>query len=125
ERDLAVVTIRLMAQDLDVAAFQAASADRTEEEPGPVADELDDAHRQAHITPRVLANIRLPPTLDAGAAMGPDHGRVQRARGKHHSVAGLQLEPVSLLLQEESDRAVDTVENLLVSVAVCPITIVR
>src|ERR1700682_225992 len=50
-RDLQVESLLLMAEDLDLATFQAASANRAVVKPGSVADELDDAHRQAHITP--------------------------------------------------------------------------
>src|ERR1700694_5625112 len=49
--DLQVKAPFLMAQDLDIAAFQTAPAHRAVVEAGPVADELDDAHRGAHITP--------------------------------------------------------------------------
>jgi|SRR5450631_1903600 len=44
-RDLQVETLLFVAEDLDVAAFEAASADRAVVKPGSVADELDDAHR--------------------------------------------------------------------------------
>jgi hypothetical protein len=43
-----------MAEDLDVTALEAAPANRTIVKTSPIADELDDAHRQFHITPRVL-----------------------------------------------------------------------
>ena len=48
--DLEVETLFLVAEHLDVAAFQAAPAHRTVVEASPIADELDDAHRVAHIT---------------------------------------------------------------------------
>src|SRR5216683_4421472 len=75
-RDLQVEALLLMAEDLDFAPFEAASADWAVVEPGSVADELDDAHREAHIT--------LPPlplSFYTGAAGRPDHCRVNRARG--------------------------------------------
>src|SRR5438309_11820524 len=50
--DLKVEPFILMTEDLDVAALEAASAHRAVVEPSPVADELDDAHRAANITPR-------------------------------------------------------------------------
>src|SRR5258708_2962706 len=81
-RDLQVEALLLMAEDLDFAPFEAASADWAVVEPGSVADELDDAHREAHIT--------LPPlalSFYTGAAGGSDHCRVNRARGEHHAVA--------------------------------------
>src|SRR6266550_60362 len=52
-RYLEVKPLVLMAEDLHVAALEAASADRAVVEPGAVADELDDAHRRRHITPRI------------------------------------------------------------------------
>src|SRR5258708_578943 len=45
-RDLKVKPLLFVAEDLDVAAFEAASADRAVVEAGSVADELDDAHRE-------------------------------------------------------------------------------
>src|SRR5438270_1411503 len=45
-RDLKVKALVLVAEDLDVAALQAAPADRAVVEASPVADELDDAHRR-------------------------------------------------------------------------------
>ena len=44
--DLKVEPFILMTEDLDVAALQAAPADRAVVEASPVADELDDAHRR-------------------------------------------------------------------------------
>src|SRR5919109_2768714 len=44
-RDLQMESLILVAENLDVAAFQAAPADRTVVIAGSVADELDDAHR--------------------------------------------------------------------------------
>src|SRR4029077_18492737 len=44
-RDLQVETLVLMAENVNVAALQAAPAYRAVVEPSPVADELDDAHR--------------------------------------------------------------------------------
>src|SRR5438128_1155419 len=44
-RDLQPKTLILMAEDLHLAAFQAASTYRAVVKPGAVADELDDAHR--------------------------------------------------------------------------------
>src|SRR5437899_1456020 len=55
--DLEVKPLLLVTEDLDVTAFQAAPAHRTVVEAGPVADELDNAHQHAHITPHVLAAI--------------------------------------------------------------------
>src|SRR5947207_573043 len=52
-RHLEVKPLVLMAEYLHVAALQAASADRAVVKPGAVADELDDAHRRRHITPRI------------------------------------------------------------------------
>src|SRR5712691_3928438 len=52
-RHLEVKALVLMAQDLDVAPFQAASADGAVVKPRAVANEIDDAHDGAHITPRV------------------------------------------------------------------------
>jgi hypothetical protein len=43
--DLEPKTLVLVAQDLHIAAFQAAPADRAVVKPRTVADELDDAHR--------------------------------------------------------------------------------
>src|ERR1700694_4334870 len=62
-RDLQVESLLLMTEDLDIAALEASSANRAVVEPGSIADELDDAHRGAHITPVTLAL-----TFYAGAA---------------------------------------------------------
>src|SRR5438445_35110 len=53
-RDLELETLLLMAENLDVTALEAAPANGTVVKTSPIADELDDAHRQTHITPRVL-----------------------------------------------------------------------
>src|SRR5258708_36534292 len=45
-RDLQVKPLLFVAEDLDVAPFEAASTYRAVVEAGPVADELDDAHRE-------------------------------------------------------------------------------
>src|SRR5207245_9193582 len=52
-RHLEVKPLVLMAEDLHVAALQAASTDRAVVKPGAVADELDDARRRRHRTPRI------------------------------------------------------------------------
>src|SRR5438105_14811796 len=52
-RHLEVKPFVLMAEDLHIAALQTASADRAVVKPGTVADELADAHRRRHITPRI------------------------------------------------------------------------
>src|SRR5712692_4610958 len=54
-RDLDVEALLLVTEDMDVTAFQAAPAHRAVIEAGPVADELDDTHQHAHITPQVFA----------------------------------------------------------------------
>src|SRR5258707_563639 len=61
-RDLQVESLLFVAEDLDVAAFEAASADRAVVEAGAVADELDDAHRRPSYAPRIRqpARYRLP-----------------------------------------------------------------
>src|SRR5216684_889733 len=114
-----------MAEDLDVTAFQAAPADRAVVKASPVADELDDAHRSGHLTPRVSVDIALALALDARAAGGPHDRRVRRAGGQHHAVAGLQNELPPLPLQDERDRAVHAVQDLLIRVAVRRVAIVR
>ena len=96
----------LMAEDLHIAALQAASADRAVVEPSPVTDELDDAHREAHITPgesRLAAIAALTSTLDARAARWADHRRVHRPIGKHHAVTRLQLQAATFAFQHERD----------------------
>src|SRR6202521_1860877 len=50
-RDLQVESLLFVAEDLDVAAFEATSADRAVVEAGSVADELDDAHRGPILRP--------------------------------------------------------------------------
>src|SRR5580704_9499234 len=50
-RDLQVEPLLFVAEDLYVAAFEAASADRAVVEAGSVADELDDAHREPILRP--------------------------------------------------------------------------
>src|ERR1700674_5527083 len=58
-RDLKVEALLLVAQDLHIAAFETASADRAVVEPRSVADELDDAHRRP-ILRRVNSGYLLP-----------------------------------------------------------------
>src|ERR1700694_5022283 len=67
----------------------------------------------------------LPLAFDARAACRPDDRRVQGASGQHHAVAGLQHELPALALQDEGDRAVHAVQDLLIWVAVRPVAIVR
>src|SRR3979411_2935943 len=50
-RDLKVEALLLVAENLDIAALEAASADRTVVKTGSVADELDDAHRRPILRP--------------------------------------------------------------------------
>src|SRR5260221_10955351 len=125
-RHLQVESLLFVAEDLDVAAFEAASADRAVVEAGSVADELDDAHRwpilrRANSATRVLALA-----FYACAAGWPDHCGVDRARGQHHAVSGSQLDPLRVLrLEYERDRSIDAVEDLLVRVAVRRVTIAR
>ena len=56
--------------------------------------------------------------LDARAADGSDEGRMHRPGGQHHAVSWLELEAPALALQDESDRPVDAVKDLLEAVAV-------
>src|SRR5229473_924683 len=62
--------------------------------------------------------------LDAGAARRPDQRRMHGAGRQDHSVARLQLEASPHALQDECDRSVDAVKDLLVRVAVRGIPIV-
>src|SRR5438093_11609665 len=62
-RHLEVKPLVLMAEDLHVPALQAAPTDRPVVKPGAVADELDDAHRRRHITPRICEQTALAMTL--------------------------------------------------------------
>jgi uncharacterized protein len=125
-RDLQVKSLLFVAEDLDVAAFEAASADRAVVEAGSVADELDDAHRSAHLTPREFPDAPLTLALDTRAAGGSDHRRVNRAGGQRHAISLLQIDPLSILrFENERDRTADAVEDLLVRVAVGPIAIAR
>src|SRR3989442_5839012 len=57
-------------------------------------------------------------TFDAGTTRGADDRRVDCSGRQHHPVARVQLEPLSLLLEHECDRAVDAVQDLLVREAV-------
>jgi len=52
--------------------------------------------------------------FDAGAAMFSDHRGVDRSAAQNHAIAGLQHELFALLLEHESDRSVDAVEDLFV-----------
>ena len=125
-RDLQVESLLFVAEDLDVAAFEAASADRAVVEAGSVADELDDAHRWPILRPANSATRVLALAFYACAAGGPDHCGVDRARGQHHAVSGSQLDPLRVLrLEYERDRSIDAVEDLLVRVAVRRVTIAR
>src|SRR5260370_23072226 len=63
--------------------------------------------------------------LDEGAAGWPHDRGVLRAGGQHHAVAGLQNELPHLPLQDERDRAIHAVQDLLIWVAVRRIAIVR
>src|SRR5712692_11934197 len=56
-RDLQVKALVLVAEDLDVAAFKAAAADRAVVEASPVADELDDAHRRPILRREALGHL--------------------------------------------------------------------
>src|SRR5204862_2693078 len=110
-RHLEVKPLVLMAEDLHVAALQAAPTDRAVVKPRAVADELDDAHRRRHITPRIREQPRLAMTFDARASGRSDDGRVECSGRKDHAVPGLQLEAAALALQDERDRAVDAVKD--------------
>src|SRR5262245_41356587 len=70
-RDLEVEALVLVAQDLNVAAFEAASADRAVVKAGAVADELDDAHDWP---------ILRPPSWKRTATDGPRCRCIRRAR---------------------------------------------
>src|SRR5467141_1436987 len=63
--------------------------------------------------------------LDAYAAAGSDDRRMDCAGRQDHPVAGLQLEPLALAFEHESDRPVHAVQDLVVRVAVGGIAIVR
>src|SRR5260370_33696578 len=124
-RDLQVESLLFVAEDLDVAAFEAASADRAVVEAGSVADELDDAHRWPYYAPRIPRRV-LALAFYACAAGGPDHCGVDRARRQHHAVSGSQFDPLRVLrLEYERDRSINAVEDLLVRVAVRRVTIAR
>src|SRR4029077_19989811 len=88
-RDLEVEAFLLMTEDLDVAALEAAPAHRAVVEASPVADELDDAHRAANITPQ---DNRSTAALDAGAPLAPDDCRVDSPRRQHHPISSLQFD---------------------------------
>ena len=120
--DLEVKALLLMTEDLHIAALEAAPAHRAVVKAGPVADELDDAHRQSHITPRESA---LAPALDARAAAWAHLGRMDRAGRQRHSIARRQLDSPALSFEEERDRAIDAVKDLLVAVAVRRVAISR
>src|SRR5579872_4365550 len=65
------------------------------------------------------------PAFDACATAVSDHGGVDGARRQHHAVARVQLEPLSLTVDQERDRSVDAVEDLLVGVRVRRVAIAR
>src|SRR5579859_6156172 len=65
--DLEVKALFGVAEDLHIAALEVAPAHRAVVEPSPVADELDDAHRVAHITPHPQVKGSLPAAFDTGA----------------------------------------------------------
>src|ERR1700674_265350 len=117
-RDLEVETLLFVAEDLDIAAFEAAAADRAVVEPRTVADELDDAHRRPILRPEKRRRSVLTLALDAGAAGGSDHRGMNSAGGQNHPISRLQVEAPSLQLEHETDRSVDAVEDLLIGVAV-------
>src|SRR5579862_8651777 len=58
------------------------------------------------------------PSFDARATAAANDCGVHRAGGQHHAVAGLQLELFPVALEQERDRSVDAVEDLLVRVRV-------
>jgi uncharacterized protein len=64
------------------------------------------------------AALLSPLAFDARAAGPSDHSRMNRARGQHHTVSGLELEPPTVGLEPERDRPVHAVEDLLECVAV-------
>src|ERR1700682_4710233 len=117
-RDLEVEALLFVAEDLDVATFEAASADRAVVEPRAVADELDDAHRDPILRPEKRRGSVLTLALDAGAAGRSDDRRMNRAGGQKHAVSRLEVNAPAFRLEHEGDRSVDAVEDLLVGVAV-------
>ena len=123
-RDLQVEPLFFVAQDLYVAAFQAPSADRAVVEPSSVADELDDAHRW-HITPGELVRALLPLAFYARAAGGANERPVDRARRQDHAISALQLDPPPTGFEDERDRTVDAIKDLLVLMAVGRVAITR
>src|SRR6266851_2008396 len=124
-RDLDVEALLLVTEDLDVTAFQAASAHGTVVEAGPVADELDDAHRHAHITPHVFGDTVLTLALDASATRGSHDCRVDGAGRQDHPIARAQIDLLSLGLEHKSDRALHAIQDLFVRMAVRRVPIVR
>jgi uncharacterized protein len=120
--DLKMKALLLVTEDLYIAALEAAPANRTVVKPSPVADELDDAHRETHITPRESA---LAPAFDAGAATRAHRGRVNSAGWQHHSIARRQLDFAALSFEDERDRALNAIEDLLVTVAMRRVSISR
>src|SRR5258708_2373791 len=123
--DLEMKSLVLVAEDLDVAALQAALADRTVVEAGPVANELDDAHRSDPYYAARLGPNPLTMPFDAGTTAGPDDGRMHRPGGQLHAVSRLQLEAPAVALQDEGDRPVDAVEDLFEGVAVRGVAVAR
>src|SRR5437667_1792159 len=124
-RHLEAKTLVLVAQYLDVAALQAAPADRAVVKARPIADELDYAHRSdPYYAPR-LRGDDLAMALDAGASRPSDNRRMHRPRGQDHAVSGLQLEAAALAFEHEGDRSIDAVKYLLVAVAVSRVAVAR
>src|SRR5260370_16776951 len=111
-RDLDVEALLLVTEDLDVTAFQAASAHGTVVEAGPVADELDDAHRHANITPHVFGDTVLTLALDASATRGSHDCRVDGAGRQDHPIARAQIDLLSLALHHQSHRALPPIHDL-------------
>lgn len=50
---------------------------------------------------------------------------MHRSGGQDHAIAGAQLQPFSLLLEHERDRAVDAVKDLLIAVRVRGVAVAR
>src|SRR6266850_639837 len=73
-----------------------------------------------HITPGQLAA-----TLYTGASRRPHESGVARARRQHHPVSRLELQPLPLGFEHESDRSVHAVQHLLVPVAVSGVPVAR
>src|SRR6202171_6053463 len=105
-RDLEVEALLFVTEDLDIAAFEAAPADRAVVETRTVADELDDGHRGPILRPEKRGRSVLTLALDAGAAGGSGPGGMNSAGRQNHPISRLQVEVPCFRLGDESDRFV-------------------